>query len=364
MSRAYYVTKTAVIASGETESELIAFGDYTAGGFTLPDTFTGVAVSFLVSFDGVNFTPLLDSTGTEIVLSVVAGAAYMLPVGTFPFACMKVVAATNQGADCEVGIALKYFESTFGLGDPLGSEGGGIIVSSLLDGLEAAYEFEDSLIDLTGNGHDLTDRSGGTPVAFVDGLIGRAARFASAQHNFLFCESTPAIFPGQDFTIAVEFKPTALEDNTVTPYVFALTGGDIGIDQWVMAIDQNAFPIGNPTPCAVMQVTYPDMTAETIADDNWYFLIGWKEGNKVYHQINGGTIFQADAPDPYVLSDTGMGLVIGNFDLIAAHYEFGWLGFDYSGDVGCAFYWPERAITVDERAEIWNSGSRKQYPFS
>jgi hypothetical protein len=233
--------------------------------------------------------------------------------------------------------------------------------TSLLNGLEVGYEFEDNILDVTGNGHDLTDRSGGTPVQFVDGLVGRAARFSRAQHNFLIRQFTEALRPGDDFTIVVEFKAANL-DIATAPYLFALTGGDDQLDQWVLWVDNGQAGLGHTPPSLAMEVFYPNMTAEVITTGTWYFVIGWKEGNKVYHQINGGSIIQADAPSPYNLSSTNPAIEVGGYDFAPAH--FSWVEeLLFEGDIGCLFYWPTRALSASERAELWNGGTRKQYPF-
>jgi hypothetical protein len=98
-----YATPTAAIASGGTKSGAIAFADFTRGMFILPATFTGVAMTFEVSVDGINFT-LYDLAA----ITVAQGKAYALPAGLAGAGWIKLVSGSAETPGRSIQLMLKY----------------------------------------------------------------------------------------------------------------------------------------------------------------------------------------------------------------------------------------------------------------
>ena len=94
---AYQTTQTATIAAGGTKSAAVGIADYLTGGFQLPATFTGTAMTFEVSADGSTFVALNDSSGA-ISLTVAQGKAYALPAAVMAYPWVKFVSGSTEGA--------------------------------------------------------------------------------------------------------------------------------------------------------------------------------------------------------------------------------------------------------------------------
>jgi hypothetical protein len=90
-------TQQITIASGGATSGAMVLDGYAFGGFILPATFDGTAMTFTVcdTFAGT-YVALEDATGAAISLTVEASKAYALPADLFAFPFAKLVAGTNQ----------------------------------------------------------------------------------------------------------------------------------------------------------------------------------------------------------------------------------------------------------------------------
>ncbi len=109
MNSAWQTKFTSTILSGQTDSDVIDFKDFAQGGFILPAAFTGATVSFKVcNTSGGTFVALYDAANVLVSLTVTAARAYAFPVALFPFAFVKIVSASAEGADRLLDVALKY----------------------------------------------------------------------------------------------------------------------------------------------------------------------------------------------------------------------------------------------------------------
>lgn len=107
-NEAYQHSTEVVIESGQTKSRALAFRGAAQDGYIIPAAFTGTAVSFEVSADGITFAPFHDTTNTLVSQSVTVSTAYAFPLNLFPFAWVKIVSNASEGADRTIQIAHKY----------------------------------------------------------------------------------------------------------------------------------------------------------------------------------------------------------------------------------------------------------------
>ena len=94
--------------SGPT-SGVITVDGYSYGGFILPATFDGTAMTFTVCDTyGGTYVALEDSSGNAISLTVEASKAYAFPPELFAFPYAKMVSGTNQSTtDTVIAVSLK-----------------------------------------------------------------------------------------------------------------------------------------------------------------------------------------------------------------------------------------------------------------
>jgi len=86
------------IANGQTDSNAVSFDPYSFGFFIIPAAFTGATVSFLVSADGVTFTPLRNAANALISYTVTPDNAYPFPDEVGAAMSIKLRSASAEGA--------------------------------------------------------------------------------------------------------------------------------------------------------------------------------------------------------------------------------------------------------------------------
>lgn len=92
-------TLTASIANGGTTSATVSIAGVGIGGFQMPAAFTGTALTFNVSADGVTFAGLYSEANTRISVTVAAGRAYSLPAYWFSsWRYVQVISGSAEGA--------------------------------------------------------------------------------------------------------------------------------------------------------------------------------------------------------------------------------------------------------------------------
>lgn len=67
------------IAAGQAFSTAIDYRDYIAGGYVVPNPFSGLQMRFEVSHDGTTWTDLYDNTGTIITRTIALSAYFEIP---------------------------------------------------------------------------------------------------------------------------------------------------------------------------------------------------------------------------------------------------------------------------------------------
>lgn len=96
---------TALIANGASLSGAIDMGGRTLAGIQIPAAWTAADMTFMASFDGVNYFILRDQTGTEVQLTVAANYLIHTTLASWQgIRYLKVRSGTsgapvNQGAD-------------------------------------------------------------------------------------------------------------------------------------------------------------------------------------------------------------------------------------------------------------------------
>lgn len=97
-----------VIASGQTVSAALDCGGFSLVGLVIPAAFTGTAITFQVSADGVTYQPLYDSSNTVVSITVAQGRSYALAPTNFQGAAfLKIVSGTAEGAARTIVCSLK-----------------------------------------------------------------------------------------------------------------------------------------------------------------------------------------------------------------------------------------------------------------
>lgn len=105
------VFAAAAIASGQTVSAAIPVNGLALVGIQLPAAFTGTALTFQGSLDGVLFQPIFVTTsGTALSYTVAQG--HYVAIDPAPFQglkALKLVSGTSEGAARALTLALKGF---------------------------------------------------------------------------------------------------------------------------------------------------------------------------------------------------------------------------------------------------------------
>lgn len=103
-------TKSAVtILSGQTISDETP-AHSTIVGLVMPGAFTGTALTFQGSADGVTFQPIYDDTGLQVSVAVAANRAIGLDTKSLPlssWAFLKLVSNGAEGADRVIQLCFK-----------------------------------------------------------------------------------------------------------------------------------------------------------------------------------------------------------------------------------------------------------------
>ena len=102
--------QTAVtIASGQTTSPAIVNNGLSLVGIQLPAAFTGTAISFLASVDGITFQPIYDTvSGTALSYTVAQGHYVAInPQDFYGVVQFKIVSGSSEAAARSFTCALK-----------------------------------------------------------------------------------------------------------------------------------------------------------------------------------------------------------------------------------------------------------------
>lgn len=105
-SSRYSPISVTIPAASDTSSAVDATA-FVFCGIVLPATFTGTAITFEVSADGVNFAPLYDSSNAEVSLTVTQGRAYVIPSEVFDWLHWRIVSGATESAERVIRLSLK-----------------------------------------------------------------------------------------------------------------------------------------------------------------------------------------------------------------------------------------------------------------
>ncbi len=107
-NQGFQKTESVTIANGQATSAPINIRGMAQCGILLPAAFTGATIGFSVSADGETYATLYDSSNTAVAITVTQGRAYALPINVFPFAFVKLVSASSEGAARTIIVSGKY----------------------------------------------------------------------------------------------------------------------------------------------------------------------------------------------------------------------------------------------------------------
>lgn len=119
MANLFRSVQSVTISNGASLSSAQALDESrTLVGLITPAAWTAAAITFKVSMDGVTYYPLMDDTGTEVIIpsaSIPTGAAWACALDPADFVAWKYVkvqsgtnaANTNQGADRAVQLVFR-----------------------------------------------------------------------------------------------------------------------------------------------------------------------------------------------------------------------------------------------------------------
>lgn len=198
--------------------------------------------------------------------------------------------------------------------------------------------------DAHGTNH-LTDNN---TVLYAAGKVGNAAQFVQSNSEFLSIVDNPSISLGDiPFTFAIwlyidsfpGYMRFITKDDNVGPEtreVMFLTHFD----------DGNKFYWGRPNSTLVAATSFGNPSINT-----WYFVAGWHDPdlNKIYIQVNNGTVDSADHT---------IGFVDGTADLKIGGSPTENL--TWSGRIESPLF-AKRIYTADERTWLYNSEAGRQY---
>lgn len=86
------------IANGATQSDAVKFHEHASGNFAIPAAFTGVAITFEISHDGTNWTPLYTAANALVSITVAPSRAYPLPAELAGCQLFRLVSGSAEAA--------------------------------------------------------------------------------------------------------------------------------------------------------------------------------------------------------------------------------------------------------------------------
>lgn len=97
------VTRTVSVTSGQTESSAVYIAGTTLTAIYTPSTFTGSAITFLVSHDGITFKEYRNPAGSTVSITIVADTwCGILGVDFSAFNHIKLVCGSSQASTAEL----------------------------------------------------------------------------------------------------------------------------------------------------------------------------------------------------------------------------------------------------------------------
>jgi len=213
---------------------------------------------------------------------------------------------------------------------------------ALTDSLRAAYKLDDTS-DYSGNDYTLTNT--GT-VTFGAGLIGNCAILGENNSSkTLSTSDAVGVALTDDWTISFFWQaPTNYYTNlSQSQFVWGTSGSG----------NNNSATFGYDkanTRWIIFSSSSQGLTTETITAGNWYNIIAMKSGSTLYLYVN-----TTQKGSVAVGSTTNL---TPRFELNKQNDAFWWT----QGKVDLLYIW-DRALSSDERSELYNSGNGKEISF-
>lgn len=244
----------------------------------------------------------------------------------------------------------------------IGGSGGVAPPSTLLTGLVSYWKLDEPSDgsgaitrndSVTASANNLTDAN---TTASGTGKVGLGADFEAANNEYLVKTDTATLSVGNiDFTFALwcNFE-SAPGSNTGRTLISKYVAQKEYLLLWEN-LSGNTF---------LKFVVSPDGTATTVltatafgtpATATWYFIVAWHDAtaNKIYLQVNNGTIYEAAHTTG--VFDGNSSFYLGSLDNAVTTYRMDGL----IDEVG---FW-KKVLTEAERTALYNGGSGATYPF-
>lgn len=294
----------------------------------VPDAFDGLTIHNMVTTDGVK--RISDGVTVEPIygrygVQAVTPWKDIAPDTIYPSGLGAIL--TDRGDYTKS--RLKVTNGTLGIEQ--------VTNAALCDQLKAYYKLSD-VNDASGNGHTLTNNN---VVTFGAGKIGNCAEFVAASSQSLSVGDHADLSTGDiDFTITCWLKIAS----GVTTGVFTKLAG--------AAIEYAVILIGGVPLFYVKDAAHFAQWGSALSNGVWHFIVCWhdKTADTLNLQVdNGAIISTAVTGGP---PDTAAALQLGY------NADVGYL----SGNIDEYGFW-KRVLTASERAELWNGGNGKSWPF-
>ena len=95
------------IANGATESSAVELRQFAGGGYSLPSSYDGTAITFKVCDDeSGTYQALYDQYGNQVSVVTAASRSFALPSELFGWPWFKFVAGTSQTGDTTITVVL------------------------------------------------------------------------------------------------------------------------------------------------------------------------------------------------------------------------------------------------------------------
>jgi len=223
-------------------------------------------------------------------------------------------------------------------------------LSTLLDGLVSYWALDETSgtrVDAVGE-NDLTDNN---TTGYDTGVNGNAANLVVANNEYLSNNAAAGIEAGPTgITFSAWFKTNDASQD----YNFLVSASDA----WDTSSAGLLYQRSNKILFQLTGGTTPVNAEVAQASTDWRLVIGWWDAGDGYPYI------VLDGGDPVKGTYAAVGATSAATKLrIGAQYGLEDPFFNWNGLIDEVAIW-SRVLTEDERAELYNSGSGKFYPFT
>lgn len=228
----------------------------------------------------------------------------------------------------------------------------------LLSGLQFCFRMNETSGNRVDSVNGLQLSTSGT-IGSAAGKFGNAVDIAPSAA--LRATTNALLYKGNGaFTLACWVRMDALPVGTDATLVNRWNGGGSNRD-YIFYVGRNG-SAGLTVAVTGDSARAAGTPVSTIQLNQWYLLIGWFDPSigthgTVYFQLNGGDVYSNALQAAREASIDDLPLSVGRINPDA-----GWAG-STDGRVDQVCKW-SRVLTADERAELWNNGNGKAFPFN